>query len=503
MNHADSSSSIARILASPWQQQRNPRSALAFWGVLALWLLVPAGLYGWNELKIAQRVVVAIPDADHRLVVAMHHNSVVSAMTILSMWVAFAWFMLVNNVLRQNHPTFASLVPGHVARLRAALLVAWAATILAAAVGPGFMLDAPLDWALGAAVLLPLMAAAQRWPVLWLVLLAGPWALAMSSIRHEKDGLADILSSAWHRDTWLVAAIVLTAGALALVALVREKGRDTRTLYEAGRAFGRFFARPQFGCANEPNHLPRPYLWWMNRLLARRDSPVMSRVLLGLGSAIHWTTRMRDAVYFATVAVILSAVVVGLSAVLGRGLGEVLPWLAFGLLTGASTPALQATARLHRTQKEQALLVLLPGVPRGARLNRWLGWQMSALFVLSALWGCALAGTLDAFAEALSPGAVARSGATITQAIAAVLLPQVAWQWRRWARLSGASGWESLPSMTPFLLGGVVLVLHTWAGVSYLAVAVAFALAALAWGAWRWWRMGSEPTALPVGRLAR
>ncbi len=500
--HTDSSS-IARILASPWQHQRNPRSALTFWGALALWLLVPAGLYGWNELKIARREVVPFPQADHQLVVAMHHNSLVTVMAILAMWFAFAWFTLVNDVLRQNHPTFARLVPGHVAHLRAALLVAWVVAILAAAAGPGFVLDAPMEWALGAAVMLSLMAAAQRWPVLWLVLLAGPWALVVSSIRHEKGGLADTLFSAWHRDTWLVTAIVLTAGALALVAVVREKGRDARTLYEAGRAFGRLLARPQLGCANEPNDLPRPYLWWMNRLLARRDSPVLSRVLLGLGSAIHWTTRIRDAVYFATVAAILCAVVVGLSAVLGRGLSQVLPWLAFSLLTGACTPALQAAGRLHRTRKEQALLVLLPGVPRGARLNRWLGWQMSALFVMSALWGCALAGALDVFAEALSPGAVARSGAVITQAIAAVLLPQVAWQWRRWARLSGASGWDSLPAMTPFLLGGVVLVLHTWAGIGYLAVAIAFALAALAWCAWRWWRMGSEPTALPIGRLAR
>ena len=70
-------------------------------------------------------------------------------------------------------------------------------------------------------------------------------------------------------------------------------------------------------------------------------------------------------------------------------------------------------------------------------------------------------------------------------------------------RQRGASGSEFLPSLGPFLLGGVVLVLHTWAGVSYLAVAVAFALAALAWCAWRWWRMGSEPTAMPIGRLAR
>ena len=71
-------------------------------------------------------------------------------------------------------------------------------------------------------------------------------------------------------------------------------------------------------------------------------------------------------VNFASYFVPLCAVVVGLSAVLGRGLSAVLPWLAFSLLTGASTPALQAVSRLHRTRTEQALLVLLPGVPRGA-----------------------------------------------------------------------------------------------------------------------------------------
>jgi hypothetical protein len=39
-------------------------------------------------------------------------------------------------------------------------------------------------------------------------------------------------------------------------------------------------------------------------------------------------------------------------------------------------------------------------------------------------------------------------------------------------------------------------------GVGYVPAGITLGIAALAWCAWRWHRMGSEPTALPVGRLA-
>jgi len=245
----------------------------------------------------------------------------------------------------------------------------------------------------------------------------------------------------------------------------------------------------------------RPYGWWTDRLLARRDSPVMARLMVGLGPATHWTTRLRDGGLYVLLGGGMCAIVAALA---GRDFGAlILPWLSFGLLTGACTPALQAAAQLHQTRREQALLVLLPGVPRGARLNRWLAWRMSLVFVVAALCGFALAAVLNAFAEAIQPGVVNRSTGGMALALFPALLPQVAWQWRQWARLRGATGFEmSMPGLAPVLLGLVALVLHLGAGIGYMAIGAAFAAAALLYCAWRWHRMAGEPTALPVGRLA-
>ena len=506
MQHTDSSS-IARILASAWQQQRNGRTPRLFWGWVAFWVLAPLGLFAWLLRPVdVPPAVAAYPQAVQRLLDAHHHTALVGGTTMISFVFVIAWFGLVTNLRAQNNVQLARLVPGHVARLRTALLVAWALAILAAAAVPGMLLDAPLPWAFGAATVLALVALAQRWRSAWLAVVAAPMWLNRLFGEDAHPGSLGVLSDVWPHSDWLVMAIVLTAGALGLVAVLREQGHRPRSLYEAGRAWGRRLATPsRAGCASsQSSRMSGAYAWWLARVLARRDGTVGSRLLLGLGPASHWTTRMREAGWFVVVGGGICVVVVGLAALLGRDLRGVLPWLSFSLLTGVCTPALLAAAHLHRTQREQALLALLPGVPRGPVLNRWLGWQMTLLFVGSALFAFVLAGALDGLAELLSPGLVRRSGGgDMTAAIAVAVLPQVALQWRGWARQRAGSGADFVPSLAPFALGGLAWALHELAGCDYLAMGIALAAAAAAWCTWRWWRMAGEPTALPVGRLAR
>ena len=490
MDHTDPSA-IGRILGSPFQQRRNATSADAAFTVLAVCVAAPAALLAWSLV------------ADPATVARLRHAAGISVWIAAAALLIVGWAMLVGNLLQQNQAALARLVPGHVARLRTALLVAWAVVVLGLTAGPGFLFGAPLAWACGAAAGLALVALVVRWPALLLSGVVAPFIVAPVTEWNGHIALWSELFARWRDAQWLVVATVVTAGAAALVGIVREHGRSVPPSHECGQPGGRRLAWPRPpGCPSRSSDLPAAYAWWMGRLLARRDSPVMSRLLLGFGPALHWTTRIRDNACFVAVGGGICAVVVGLAAFLGRDLRGVLPWLAFTLLTGASTPALQAAAQLYRTRREQALLVLLPGVPRGARLNRWLGWQASVLFVLSALWGFALAGALDAFAEVLSPGLVARSGGSMAAAIAAAVLPQVGFQWRSWARLSDTSTSQFLPSLAPFLLGAAALALHAWSGVAYLALGVAFATVAFAYCAWRWWRMGSEASAMPIGRLS-
>jgi len=498
--HRTDSSSLAHVLASPWQQRRNAGGGLRGMAiVVALCGAAPVGLAVWS--------LFCDPAGLDRVRQGIVASSLVGAGAL----VVVGWAMLVGNVLQQNHPTMARLVPGHVARLRTALVVAWAVVVLAAAAGPGFAFGAPMVWACETAAALAVLTAALRWPVLWALGLVGTFVAPRLLATHEADRLVDALHATWVREDWLMTAVVLTAGALVMVAVIRSGGGSHRTGYAMSRALARGFGLcgGDSSCAASDLPMPpglrtiarRPYAWWADRLLARRDSPVMARLLVGLGPATHWTTRVRDGVLFVLVGGGLCAIVAALA---GREFGAlVAPWLSFGLLTGACTPALQAVAQLHRTRREQALLVLLPGVPRGARLNRWLAWRMSLVFVVAALCGFALAAALNAFAETIQPGVVNRSTGGMALALFPALLPQVAWQWRQWARLRGATGFEmSMPGLAPVLLGLLALVLHLVTGTSYVAIGLAFAAIALAWCTWRWRRMADERTALPVGRLA-
>jgi len=491
MAHPDSSS-IARILASPFQQRINEDSVWGAIVVIVLCLAAPAGLLVWS--LVAQASLA--PELRYRAGVS-------GAIATVALLIA-AWMMLVGNLLQQNQPAMARLVPGHVARLRTALLVAWALGVLAIAAGPGFVFGDPLAWACAAAAGLALLAASVRWRVLWVLGFLFVFVVVPTLTWEGPTPTTEFLLAQWRHAAWLLTAIVATAGAAALTALVREGGRGPQTSHDAGRSLGRRFAgSARASCAQGPRATSRPYVAWLTRQLARGDASVSSRLLLGLGPSEHWTMRISHGLIFVAVCGGMCAVVVGLAAFLGRDLHGVLPWLSFSLLTGASTPALQAAAQLYKTRREQALLVLLPGVPRGARLNRWLAWQMSVLFVVSALWGFVLAGALDLFAETLDKGLVQRSGGgDMTAAIAVALLPQVAFQWRAWARQRVASALEFVPTLAPFLLGGMALLLHLWAGVAYLPMGLAFMSLAIAYCAWRWWRMGSEPTAMPIGRWA-
>ena len=492
--------SLARILAAPWQQRRNASGLRGIALVVALCFAAPVVL-----------LVLGAFDPDPHKAEALRFFAVRGAWVGVSALLVVGWAMLVGSVLVQNHPTLARLVPHHAGQLRLALLVAWALASLAAAALPGFAFDAPLAWACGVGAGLVLLAACLRWPPLWLGSVATPFAVGWMTHRFSAADFGDALWGQWMSHHVLVTGAVVLAGASVLVGVVSGGGARHIAAYEARQRLHKaVFAQQQGGGAGPVcskygwlrglAEYGRPYAWWMARLLARPGSPVMARLLVGLGPATHWTSRVFQAFWFMAVSTLLCVLV---SLFIGGDmLAYVLPWLAFSVLTGLCTPALQAVMHLKQTQREQALLVLLPGVPRGARLNRWLAWQTSATFVLAALCAILLAWCLNAIADAIRPGVAMIATGGMTFGVAAALLPQVAWQWRHWARLPAATGArQTAPVLAPILLGVAVMALHVATGVGYLAAGVALAVVSLAYCAWRWWRMGAEPTAFPVGRL--
>ena len=499
--NASHSSSLARILAAPWQQRLGTGGRWSLLLVVAACLSIPVLL-----------LVLGLLSGPGPRAEALHAGAVGSTWICLFSLLVMGWAMLVSNVLQQNHPTFARLVPHHPGQLRTALLVGWAMVSLSAAALPGFAFGAPLAWACGAAGGLALLAAAIRWPMLCVGGVAAPFLVDALTRRFDAAGLGEAMWAAWIADEFLWTALVVTAGALVLVVTVRGGGPRHRASYASRQRLRNAVQPAQRGGAAPSAASCDGWLggllanrglygWWLDRLLARPDSPVMSRLLAGLGPATHWTSRLFDGVSFL---VIGGGICFVMASIFGGALRSgVLPWVAYSVLAGVCTNALQAVPRLQQTQREQALLVLLPGVPRGARLNRWLAWQMSGVFVVATLCGFALAWALDAWADSLDSGVVARVAGGMTAGIAAALLPQVAWQWRRWARMQGAATLnQTVPVFAAVVCGGAIMALHAATGIGYVAAGVALAVVAVLHCAWRWWRMGSEPSALPVGRLA-
>ena len=167
--------------------------------------------------------------------------------------------------------------------------------------------------------------------------------------------------------------------------------------------------------------------------------------------------------------------------------------LTIGLMSALLGPMTGLGRTLVKTRNEQRLLVLLPGVPRGAALNRLLAWSWLLQFGLTWLLGLAVAGMVMAF-----------SGAPMEMLLPfllAYLLP-IVMVWRDWARLPRNGQGSVLlvfSVITSALLG---YVLYKWAGVPMWQYGSLQLALALGLGIWRWRVQMSAPQALPVGRLA-
>jgi hypothetical protein len=145
---------------------------------------------------------------------------------------------------------------------------------------------------------------------------------------------------------------------------------------------------------------------------------------------------------------------------------------------------------LWMSRREQALLMLLPGMPRGAALNRALAWAQVRHFLL--LWTLTLPACLGLAWAAQAPQVLA---------LPAVTLTAMAWLWRNTA-LQGEP--SALAAVLPFVLclvpgiASIVLLRERPEALGPL-LAGAAAVAALSL-LWRWRQLSRWPQALPAGR---
>jgi hypothetical protein len=500
MNQAFTSS-LATILSAPWHQRRNRKGMLGFALIVALCLLPPVVVFMWSVF------------ADPLMAPDLRRSAVVAGRGAIAALSTAWWVVLVHNVLEQNHPTLAQVVPEHPRRLRAALLVTWALLVVALV---GVVFGGVGDALAGVAVSAPafaLLAASVRWPALWFGGVVASLAAGYALQAHAMPEFERTALAAWHAQPMAIAAALVMASGLLLVAVIQSGGARHAAAYERRRdRLLRMEAASRGERVRGPGArsvvetlLARPYHHWMRHLLARPASSPRARALLAFGPGAHWTGNV--AALVATAAAIAAAVVLALLvAQLFPHVREFLPLslasTAIGTVFGLLGPAMQVQSRLHQTQREQALVALLPGVPPGVATSRWLSMQMTAQFLLSWAGAVVLMLTFNALASALLPHPFELTYASGCVYLVICTLPLVAFQWRRWARL---------PTPTPMSATGPVLLAMGLAAVAFAGAlahvatpvqsGIAFTLGTVAWCAWRWRRMAAEPSALPVGRL--
>jgi hypothetical protein len=496
-------SELAPILAAPWQQRR---SVGPLWGLLVIVgivALIPIGLFTWSLLAHTPAMAGKL-----------RHVAAAAGAVVLAVLTVCSWVVTVSNVYDQNRAALAQLVPAHPTRLRLALVLAAALATAFIALVLGACFGEPLVWATLTVAGLALLAMMLRWPAIWLLGCAMPVCI---NVLREWPGSAPTV--ALIRDQWNAqpVAIFLTLAAAAtvlIVMLIQTGGARHAASDEARRLRTERFRLRWRGA--QPiavgtrglfdTVITQPYYVWCRHVLARTSSPVFSRVMLALGPGAHWTAGVT--------AVVGSALALFAGLLLLEAVGLVYPPAAnfapdalasvsVGILVGMLSPAMQVQARLHQSRREQHLVALLPGVPRGAVLNRRMAWQLTGQFFLTWTGAVALMVLCLATAHALRPEVLRPLPLELCWAFPVAALPMVVLQWRPWSRVRAPTTASSLGPYLLLMLVGAASWGAPLAGWLSLAQVTAVSLGAtVAWCAMRWHRMGREPSALPVGRLA-
>ena len=475
---------LALVVRSACQAHRNPGTA---------WLFI--ALIGFMAL-LCGVVAMAMPHGRAAHPVAVIGTVMASVIALL------AWSMLAFNVLQQNHPHWIALLPGHARMLRtvligSALAVSAACGLLGMLAGWPFAMTALTVAAIAAAA-----AIGMRWPWLWLLDAVVLWAIFATL----NGGLPAPLAGLLQRAPLAVVGAVLAAVVLALRATVFTGGRAHARLHERLQARGtglRGFVVPS---GLRPDSTSgwwklcgrRVYDAWLRRTLTRADSTIGARLALGAGAQAHWTGTLTNVAF--GMAILLPALVVLELAPawqIGRGMRT---GLLMGIAFSSLTVSVQLAPALWASRREQALLMLLPGVPRGPALNRWLGGRLVCLQL--TVTACQL--TILWLVERALPPAdndleQAMAFALGTIAVGPLL---ILWLWRDWSRARAPSGklysgaFGATLTASGIAAAWVFLLQRPW---YELAIVIVLVLLPLAW--WRWRSLSRWPAAWPVGRL--
>ena len=475
-----------RVLLSAWQANRS-RGSMWFLGVLGLLLAVLPVVLWWltpdRSLQVGFEAAVA--------------ESVVA-------FILF-WGVLVNNVLLQNHPHTARLLPAQVSVLRNTLL-GMAALVCALTTLLSWLAGGPvLDVAVGSALGLVWLAWCGRW--VWLWMLGGMLFLALPflGVRGDLDGVGAV----WHAAPEVLTLLALVLSALGLRAVVMTGDARHERAHARLQMRGAAMQGQLSGTSSQPmeglvrwslKRSNRAYAAWMGHLLAQAWPNVGARLALGLGPQAHWTGVLASqALGLTLVALALLAVLLFPNWDMGH---DIVGWLMIGIvMIGLAVTAGQLPTALWASRREQSLLRLLPGSPQGVLLNRWLAGRLAGLHLTVLTLQVLLLAVLSNFEVGDVFG-----GQAVELALSGLVLsvPLGFTLWRDWSGAKAPAGSaQGLLLLAMLLVGGLAFAWVFWLDRPWYELAALTLPLMLPLGWWRWQVISRAPTACPVGRLGK
>lgn len=475
------------VLLAAWRQ--GERSAR--WGRLGF-IGVSAALLG---------VVVWLAPGRAKLAVSA---------TIWCMLVLGIWGSSITSLLEQNHPTLAKVVPGHIESLRRNALAAWLIAVLlsAGALRIGFpILPLAVDVLLAALAAAYIAWALRNW-VMWFVVWLGPTLLALTGLGRELSPLWQAANERFADQPWVYTGLGLIAMGWGVTQLFGE-GDSAHAIAYARQArmrvitrLGMSGAKPSlamYGRWGERLGAPieRAASAWLAHLIGHANptqKSVMARAEVVLHGSQHWLRlALNMLMVFAWIAVFFAIAIQATPMKLGQAWTGGALGIAVGMASLGFGPAIALGSALWASRREQALLLLLPGMPQGRALNQAVAWRQTRHFLVAWALSAALMFPLSWL-----------SGDWWVACLSVVGLPMgLGWLLRAPAGLRAPTSWTAILPLLLYMGASLSLyhLVKTY-DLPFAPVCALGALAAAAVGWWRWHRILAAPGALPAGRSA-
>jgi len=475
------------ILAAPWQQRRTERSFGAIIMIVSL-------------LAVLGAVIGFLKGGDFQAMLQSYASLTAGGVVVL-------WLLQITYMKLLNHPIHARLVPGHLRKLRQTALVYWLTSSMACGLILGLVFGNILKWSFFVAFIEVIVLTPLLWPGLWLIalgLLLPPWWPREAISVFFREALQPLYVD-W--PLLSLTFLLLPCGYILTHKLIQSGDPKHIKGYFKSRRMLLATSPDAHGHQPSLHHLGFkgtlimnvvlfPLHRYMQHLVAKpRRTPahVLSRAELVFGADAHWVMQASGLIGITAVALLVAVVEMMQYGFVWRAeIMESSGFVAlFLLLFGASFPMGMRHA-LSSTRREQALLTLLPGMPRGGTLNRWIAGRLLHQCALAWIFAAAVASQLQ----------YQDSSAMKTAAIYAGILPAFAMLIQDWSRLQVQRPLKIVISMALVGLGALgcygLMSELDW---SPYEVGILSAAGSAALVAWRWRKLKSFPSALPAGRL--